>query len=65
MTVDQVMDLFDRQMQIVDLKLNTSFKKWAEARDETIKIFSSKTGIPVDKFEDRLLQRQVKSLFNR
>lgn len=62
MTVDQVMDLFDQQMRIVDLKLNSSFKKWADARDQTIRYFSDQTGIPADKFEDRLMQRQIKSL---
>ena len=62
MTVDQVMALFDQQMRIVDLKLNSSFRKWATARDETIEYFSSRTGIPAEQFEDRLMQRQIREL---
>ena len=62
MTRDQIMDLFDRQMNIVSISLGTSFRKYATRRDETIEYFSKQTGIPAQEFEDRLVEKMVKDL---
>lgn len=62
MTRDQIMDLFDRQMKIVELSLHVSFGKYAARRDETIAYFSEETGIPASEFEDRLTKKMIKEL---
>ena len=62
MTYEEIMDLFDRQMNIVDMKLAISFSRYAVARDETIAYFSKQTGIPASHFEDRLTEQMVKEL---
>jgi hypothetical protein len=62
MSYEEIMDLFDRQMNIVSVSLATSFKRYASRRDETIAYFSKQTGIPASHFEDRLTEKMVKEL---
>ena len=62
MTYEEVMQLFDQQMNIVKLKLNRSFRAYATSRDETIEYFSQRTGIPKQDFEHRLLREQLEYL---
>jgi hypothetical protein len=61
-TVEQMLELFDRQMNIVSMSLATSFSRYATRRDETIKEFASHFGVPEQVFEDRLIQKQVAGL---
>ena len=61
-TAEEMFDLFDRQMNIVDLSLVTSFSKYATRRDETIEQFASHFRVPKKLFEDRLIERQIKEL---
>lgn len=61
-TYEDVMELFDRQIEIDKLKLATSFKRWADARDNTIEFFNKRTGIPKEHFERRLLDPMIEQL---
>jgi hypothetical protein len=61
-TVEEMFELFDRQMNIVSMSLATSFRKYATRRDETVAEFAAHFGVPEQVFEDRLIQKQVEGL---
>ena len=60
--VDEMFELFDRQMNIVSMSLATSFRKYATRRDETIAQYATHFGVPAEVFEDRLLEKQAEDL---
>lgn len=61
-TYEDVMELFDRQIEFDRLHLATSFKRWANTRDSTIEFFNKRTGIPKEHFERRLLDPMIEQL---
>jgi hypothetical protein len=56
MTKDQVIKLFlqDMKQPAIQLALYSSFRRYADRRDQLIKIYVDKTGIPEDEFHSAI-----------
>ena len=60
---EQIFSLFDEIMAgNVDWLIGTSYRKYAMARDDLIKQFSDKTGIPAEEFSNYLAKKLAKEM---
>ena len=62
-TREEMLDLFDRQMRIVELSLAVSFNKFATRKEETIQEFSNFFNVPKQVFEDHAKQEHIKKMW--
>ena len=61
--IPQILGVFDEVYdQWVSWKINSSYRKYATARDELIAEFSKKTGLKEEVFNDHLAIKQARAM---
>jgi hypothetical protein len=64
MSKDQVIKLFlqDMKQPAIQLALHSSFRRYADRRDQLIKAYVDKTGIPEDEFHSAIAMENFESI---
>jgi hypothetical protein len=63
--IPQILGVFDQLMeQHVNHLINTSYRKYATARDNLIEQFVAKTGVKAEVFTDHMAYELAKKIYN-